>query len=61
MGRTSKRWMLTNERVCAGDHCYLGDVALPVAAVATRLGGQVISADDDFDALPVTHAIWRSP
>jgi predicted nucleic acid-binding protein len=39
----------------------LSDVDLLVAAVATRLGGQVISADDDFDALPVTRTTWRSP
>lgn len=38
----------------------LSDVDLLVAAVATRLGGQVISADDDFDALPVTRTTWRA-
>lgn len=38
----------------------LSDVDLLVAAVAIRLGGQVISADDDFDALPVTHHTWRA-
>ena len=38
----------------------LSDVDLLVAAVAARLGGVVVSADGDFDALPVRRNIWRS-
>lgn len=38
----------------------LSGVDLLVAAVATRLGGQVISADDDFDALPITRTTWHA-
>jgi len=37
------------------------DVDLLVAAVAQRLGGIVVSADDDFDALPVKRVNWRTP
>ena len=37
----------------------LSDVDLLVAAVATRLAGIVVTADDDFDALPVERANWR--
>lgn len=34
------------------------DVEL-VAAVASRLGGAIISSDADFDALPVPRENWR--
>lgn len=37
----------------------LSDVDLLVASVAMRLGGLIVSADDDFDALPVTRNSWR--
>ena len=37
----------------------LSDVDLLIAAVAARLGGVIVSSDDDFDALPVTHENWR--
>jgi len=37
------------------------DVDLLVAAVAQRLGGIVVSADDDFDALPFKRVNWRIP
>jgi len=39
----------------------LSDVDLLVAAVTIRLGGLIVSADDDFDALSVTRTSWRSP
>lgn len=39
----------------------LSDVDLLVASVALRLGGLIVSADDDFDVLPVTRNNWRSP
>lgn len=39
----------------------LADVDLLLAAVAHRLGGIIVSADDDFDALPVTRQNWRLP
>jgi len=38
----------------------LSDVDLLVAAVAVRLSGIIVSADDDFDALPVTRQSWRA-
>lgn len=37
------------------------DVDLLVAAVAKRLGGLIVSADTDFDALPITREDWRTP
>jgi predicted nucleic acid-binding protein len=37
----------------------LSDVDLLIAAVALRLNAQIISADDDFDALPLTRHSWR--
>lgn len=39
----------------------LADIDLLVAAVAVRLSGIVVSADNDFDALPITHHNWRLP
>jgi predicted nucleic acid-binding protein len=36
------------------------DVDLLVAAVAKRLGGIIVSADADYDALPVTREDWRN-
>lgn len=39
----------------------LADVDLLVAALTLRLGAALISADDDFDALPVTRENWRVP
>ena len=36
------------------------DMDLLVAAVAARLGGVIVSSDDDFDALPVPREDWRS-
>ena len=38
----------------------LSDVDLLVAAVSVRLSGIIVSADDDFDALPVTRQSWRA-
>ena len=37
----------------------LSDVDLLVAAVARRLAGIVVSADGDFDELPVQRVNWR--
>jgi len=37
------------------------DVDLLIAAVAARLNGILVSADDDFDALPITREDWRKP
>ena len=39
----------------------LSDVDLLVAAIARRLGGVVVSADDDFDELPIKRENWRKP
>ncbi|MCD4685179.1 MAG: PIN domain-containing protein [Anaerolineae bacterium] len=39
----------------------LADADLLVAAIAHRVGGVVVTADDDFDALPVQRANWRVP
>jgi len=36
------------------------DVDLLVAAVAERLGGIIVSADADFDALSVLRENWRT-
>lgn len=35
------------------------DVDLLVAAVAKRLGGLIVSADADYDALPIQRENWR--
>jgi predicted nucleic acid-binding protein len=37
----------------------LSDVDLLVAAVATRLDGIIVSADDDFNTLPIGRENWR--
>ncbi|MCI0555804.1 MAG: PIN domain-containing protein [Anaerolineae bacterium] len=37
----------------------LADVDLLIAAMATRLDGIIVSADDDFDALGVRREDWR--
>jgi predicted nucleic acid-binding protein len=39
----------------------LSDVDLLVAAIAIRLDGIVVSADNDFDVLPVKRENWRNP
>jgi len=39
----------------------LADIDLLAAAVATRLSGIIISADEDFDALPLSRQNWRLP
>lgn len=39
----------------------LADTDLLIAAVAKRLGGILVSADADFDALPVRREDWRVP
>ncbi len=38
----------------------LGDPDLLLAAMVTRLNAVVVSADADFDALPITREDWRS-
>ncbi len=37
----------------------LSDMDFLIAALATRLGATLVSADDDFDALPITRENWR--
>ncbi len=37
----------------------LADIDLLIASVAIRLDGVVVTADDDFDALPVRRSNWR--
>jgi tRNA(fMet)-specific endonuclease VapC len=37
----------------------LADIDLLVASVAIRLGAFIVSADQDFDALPVKRENWR--
>lgn len=39
----------------------LADVDLTVAAIAKRVGGIIVSADADYDALPVRSENWREP
>jgi len=39
----------------------LSDVDLLVAAVAQRLDGTIVSADNDFDGMPVKRMNWRNP
>jgi predicted nucleic acid-binding protein len=38
----------------------LSDADLLLAALATRLGATIVSADEDFDALPVKRENWRN-
>lgn len=37
----------------------LADVDLLLAALAQRLGAALVTADDDFDILPIQRANWR--
>jgi tRNA(fMet)-specific endonuclease VapC len=39
----------------------LTDMDLLIAAVTRRLDGVLVSADADFDALPITRENWRAP
>lgn len=39
----------------------LADTDLLVGAIAIRVGGIVVSADSDFDALPINRENWRIP
>jgi predicted nucleic acid-binding protein len=39
----------------------LSDIDLLVAAIALRLDATIVTADDDFDALPVKRVNWREP
>lgn len=38
----------------------LSDADLLLAALAARLGAIIVSADEDFDALPVKRENWRN-
>jgi tRNA(fMet)-specific endonuclease VapC len=38
----------------------LADTDLLIAAIAKRVGGIIVSADTDFDALPVRRENWRT-
>jgi predicted nucleic acid-binding protein len=37
----------------------LADIDLLIAAIARRTNAVVVSADDDFDALPIRRENWR--
>jgi len=37
----------------------LSDMDLLIAAVTLRVGGVLVTADDDFDALPIQRQNWR--
>ncbi len=37
----------------------LGDADLLIGAITSRIKGIVVSADDDFQALPITRENWR--
>jgi len=50
----AKLWSLTTS---AGKQ--LDDTDLLVAALTQRLNGIIVSADDDFDALPIKRENWR--
>jgi tRNA(fMet)-specific endonuclease VapC len=39
----------------------LADVDLLIAAIVARMGAMVVTADDDFDALPIQRVNWRRP
>lgn len=39
----------------------LADIDLLIAAIALRHNAIIVSADDDFDALPVRRENWRTP
>ena len=39
----------------------LADIDLLVAAIAIRLNAVIVTADDDFDTLPVQRINWREP
>lgn len=38
----------------------LNDMDLLIGAIATRLNAILVSADDDFDALPIKRENWRT-
>ncbi len=38
----------------------LSDIDLLIAAIAHRLGAALVTADDDFDTLPIQRANWRT-
>jgi tRNA(fMet)-specific endonuclease VapC len=44
-----------------GQGKQLADMDLLVAAIALRIDAVVVTADDDFDALPVKRVNWREP
>lgn len=54
--RAAELWVQASQQ---GEH--LSDTDLLIAAVTLRLGGVLVSADDDFDALPVMRQNWRVP
>jgi len=37
------------------------DIDLLIASIALRMGGVIVSADADFNALPVQRDDWRTP
>jgi hypothetical protein len=39
----------------------LSDIDLLIAAIAIRVGGFIVSADTDFDALAVKRVDWKKP
>lgn len=44
-----------------GQGKQLADIDLLIAAIALRLGATIVTADDDFNALPVKWVNWREP
>lgn len=52
----SQYWIMTT---ASGKQ--LSDIDLLIGAVSTRLGAIIVTADDDFDFLPVHRENWRQP
>jgi len=44
-----------------GSGKQLNDMDLLIGAIAVRLGAIVVTADDDFNALPIRRENWRTP
>jgi predicted nucleic acid-binding protein len=49
--------LLWSTTVSAGRQ--LSDIDLLIAALTLRLNGTLVTADDDFDALPISRVNWR--
>ncbi len=44
-----------------GSGKQMNDMDLLIGAIAVRLSATVVTADDDFNALPIKRANWRNP